>query len=84
LQEAQSCAAHAGDRATLVLDNAGQHGPRWQAVLPVPNMQWVSDLTYVATLRGFVCVAFIIDAYLRHPNAQHPVPETNSIDVSTQ
>ena len=30
-----------------------------------PNALWVSDLTYVATWRGFVYVAFIIDAYAR-------------------
>ena len=30
-----------------------------------PNRLWVSDLTYVATWRGFVYVAFIIDAFAR-------------------
>ncbi len=30
-----------------------------------PNGLWVSDLTYVATWRGFVYVAFVIDAYAR-------------------
>jgi len=30
-----------------------------------PNALWVSDLTYVATWRGFVYVAFIIDAFAR-------------------
>ena len=30
-----------------------------------PNQLWVSDLTYVATWRGFVDVAFVIDAYSR-------------------
>ena len=30
-----------------------------------PNKLWVSDLTYVATWRGFVYVAFVIDAYSR-------------------
>ena len=30
-----------------------------------PNQLWVSDLTYVATWRGFVYVAFIIDAFSR-------------------
>ncbi|BAQ70186.1 integrase catalytic subunit [Rhodovulum sulfidophilum] len=33
--------------------------------VPAPNMLWVSDFTYVATWRGFVYVAFIIDAYAR-------------------
>ena len=30
-----------------------------------PNELWVSDLTYVATWRGFVYVAFVIDTYSR-------------------
>jgi transposase InsO family protein len=30
-----------------------------------PNQLWVADLTYVATWRGFVYVAFVIDAYAR-------------------
>ena len=30
-----------------------------------PNALWVADLTYVATWRGFVYVAFIVDAYAR-------------------
>jgi len=30
-----------------------------------PNKLWVSDLTYVATWRGFVYVAFVIDAFSR-------------------
>ena len=30
-----------------------------------PNELWVADLTYVATWRGFVYVAFIIDAFAR-------------------
>ena len=30
-----------------------------------PNQLWVSDLTYVATWKGFVYVAFVIDAYSR-------------------
>ncbi|MBW4985716.1 IS3 family transposase [Mameliella sp. CS4] len=33
--------------------------------VPTPNMLWVSDFTYVATWRGFVYVAFVIDAYAR-------------------
>jgi transposase InsO family protein len=32
---------------------------------PAPNRLWLSDFTYVATWRGFVYVAFIIDAYAR-------------------
>ena len=30
-----------------------------------PNELWVADLTYVATWRGFVYVAFVIDVYAR-------------------
>ena len=30
-----------------------------------PNRLWVSDITYVATWRGFVYVAFVIDAFAR-------------------
>jgi transposase InsO family protein len=32
---------------------------------PAPNMLWVSDFTYVATWKGFVYVAFVVDAYAR-------------------
>ena len=32
---------------------------------PRPNVLWVSDFTYVASWTGFVCVAFVIDAYAR-------------------
>ena len=34
-------------------------------VVERPDALWVSDLTYVATWRGFVYVAFVIDAYAR-------------------
>jgi hypothetical protein len=34
-------------------------------VAPRPNALWVSDLTYVATWRGFVYVAFVIDVFAR-------------------
>ncbi len=30
-----------------------------------PNVLWVSDITYVRTVAGFVYVAFVIDAYAR-------------------
>lgn len=33
--------------------------------VPAPNRLWVSDFTYVATWKGFVHVAFVIDAYAR-------------------
>jgi putative transposase len=32
---------------------------------PRPNRLWVSDFTYVATWRGFVYVAFVIDTFSR-------------------
>ena len=32
---------------------------------PRPNVLWVSDFTYVATWKGFVYVAFVIDAFAR-------------------
>ena len=32
---------------------------------PRPNALWVADFTYVATWRGFVFVAFVIDAFSR-------------------
>jgi len=32
---------------------------------PRPNALWVSDFTYVSTWRGFVFVAFVIDAFAR-------------------
>jgi putative transposase len=32
---------------------------------PRPNVLWVSDFTYVSTWRGFVYVAFVIDAFAR-------------------
>ena len=33
--------------------------------VPRPNALWVADFTYVATWRGFVYVAFVIDAFAR-------------------
>lgn len=32
---------------------------------PAPNRLWVADITYVRTSYGFVCTAFVIDAYFR-------------------
>jgi putative transposase len=32
---------------------------------PHPNALWVSDFTHVATRRGFVCVAFVVDVFAR-------------------
>ena len=34
-------------------------------VVSAPNRLWVADLTYVASWRGFVYVAFVIDAFAR-------------------
>ena len=34
-----------------------------------PNQLWVSDFTYVATWRGFVYVAFVIDVFARRLSA---------------
>lgn len=34
-------------------------------VVSAPNRLWLADLTYVATWRGFVYVAFVIDAFAR-------------------
>jgi putative transposase len=36
-----------------------------QFQVSAPNRLWVSDFTYVATWKGFVYVAFVIDAYAR-------------------
>jgi putative transposase len=36
-----------------------------QFTATAPNQLWVADLTYVATWRGFVYVAFIIDVFAR-------------------
>ena len=35
-------------------------------VADAPNRLWVADLSYVATWRGFVYVAFVIDVFSRH------------------
>jgi putative transposase len=34
-------------------------------VAPCPNALWVADLVYVATWKGFVYVAFVIDVFAR-------------------
>ena len=41
----------------------GPRGARLQR--HTPNELWVSDLTYIATWRGFVYVAFVIDVFAR-------------------
>ena len=59
----------AGDPPEVLLALARKHGsavveeaanPHWKSAHP-----WVADLTYVATWRGFVYVAFVIDAFAR-------------------
>lgn len=47
--------------ATCPLDHVNRH---FHA--PAPNMLWVSDFTYVATWKGFVYVAFVIDVFARY------------------
>jgi len=32
---------------------------------PAPNVLWVSNFTYVATWKGFIYVAFVIDVHAR-------------------
>ena len=48
---------------------AGEPGPpdlvKRQFTATRPNQLWVSDFTYVATWRGFVYVAFVIDIFAR-------------------
>ena len=51
----------AGDKAApCPLDRVNR-----QSRAPAPNMLWVPDFTYVATLAGFVYVVFVIDTYAR-------------------
>jgi putative transposase len=58
-------------RAWIVTTRADDTGPRptdlveRQFVATRPNQLWVSDFTYVATWRGFVYVAFVIDVFAR-------------------
>ena len=46
-----------GDRPSDLVDR--------QFTATRPNQLWVSDFTYVATWRGFVYVAFVIDVFAR-------------------
>lgn len=55
-------------RATTVPDTATPRPPDLvtrQFTATRPNQLWVADLTYVATWRGFVYVAFVIDVFSR-------------------
>jgi transposase InsO family protein len=51
---------HAGPEADRPLDLVDRHFTAMR-----PNQLWVSDFTYVATWRGFVYVAFVIDVFAR-------------------
>ena len=57
-----------GFKVTTVTDESAER-PRdlvqREFVADRPNQLWVADLTYVATWRGFVYVAFVIDAFSR-------------------
>ena len=53
---------------TTVADSAAARPPDLvarQFMAVRPNQLWVADLTYVATWRGFVYVAFVIDVFSR-------------------
>ena len=55
-------------RRTTVADPAADRAPdlvQRQFQAERPNPLWVADFTYVATWRGFVSVAFVIDGYSR-------------------
>jgi transposase InsO family protein len=58
-----------GKRIKTTVPDPAQPCPRdkvnRQFQAPAPNRLWVSDFTYVATWRGFVYVAFVIDTYAR-------------------
>jgi putative transposase len=54
-------------RTTTPEDAAARPADRVQRAFTAtrPNQLWVADLTYVATWRGFVYVAFVIDVFAR-------------------
>ena len=58
-----------GRRVTTTVPEPLAHRPQdlvqRHFAAPRPNQLWVSDLTYVATWRGFVYVAFVIDVFAR-------------------
>src|SRR5512145_3106680 len=57
-----------GFRVTTTPDLAAARPPDLvsrQFTADRPNQLWVADLTYVATWRGFVYVAFVIDVFSR-------------------
>jgi putative transposase len=55
-------------KVTTIADTAAPRPPDLvtrQFTATRPNQLWVADLTYVATWRGFVYVAFVIDVFSR-------------------
>ncbi len=58
-----------GRRVRTTIPDAGAERPRdlveRNFVATRPNELWVADITYVVTWRGFVYVAFVIDAFSR-------------------
>ena len=48
-----------GDKTSGIADNllARQFNP------PAPNQSWVSDITYIRTYEGFLCVATVMDLF---------------------
>jgi putative transposase len=55
-------------KTTTIADGSAHRPPdlvNRQFVASRPNELWVADLTYVATWRGFVYVAFVIDVFSR-------------------
>jgi putative transposase len=54
-------------KTTIVDDSAARPADLVQRDFTAtrPNQLWVADLTYVATWRGFVYVAFVVDAFAR-------------------
>ena len=55
-------------KVTTVADDSVARPPdlvKRQFIADAPNQLWVADLTYVATWRGFVYVAFVVDVFSR-------------------
>jgi putative transposase len=59
----------------------------WQFRATAPNQLWVADLTYVATWRGLVYVAFVIDVFARRIvgwRASHSLRSDLALDALDQ
>jgi transposase InsO family protein len=71
LMKAMGLAGAVRGRAWVTTTQAGGDAGRWpdlvqrQFTATRPNQLWVADFTYVATWRGFVYVAFVIDVFSR-------------------